>query len=122
MGQIKIINREWTRESSRFWFELDGAVTIKTTSTTTKDPEEITSKYWLLQKLNKGGIKFKRAGWALQESNKSKTRNHEDSCLNEYPDTPIELFCRFTAQIIDYHKPISFSPHSEQLRWNREPR
>jgi len=115
MGQIEIIEREWVYDDRRFWFELDGSVTVKTVPTTTKDSETITSKFWLLQKLNRG-----QNNWALQSSNSSKTNNHEDSCLNEYPDTAKELFCRFTAQIVEYQKPISFSPHKEKLDWNRK--
>lgn len=114
MGQLEIIDREWTRETT-FWFALDGPVTIETVPTETKESDRITERYWRIQKLNKG-----TDNWALQASNESKTNNHQGSCLNEYPETPEEVFCRFTSQIIDYQKPISFSPHNETLKWSRE--
>lgn len=114
MGQIEITDREWIRDS-KFWFELDGPVTIETVPTEEKGSEMVSSRYWLIGKVSRG-----EDAWALQVSNESRTNNHRGNFLNEYPDTPEEVFCRFTSQIIDYRKPISFSPHDESLQWERK--
>lgn len=116
MGQIKIIDRDWVRDTT-FWFALDGPVTIEIVPTEMEESDTISEQYWRIQKLNDG-----TDNWALQTSNTSKTNNHTGSCLNKYPDTPEEVFCRFTTQIVDYQKPVSFSPHSETLKWEREKR
>jgi len=113
MGQLKIENREWMHER-RFWFALDGEVTIETQTTETKQPDLHTSQYWEITRENTSNDK-----WILRRSNVSQTNDHRGNCLNEYPDTAEEVFCRFTAQIIEYKKPVVFSPHAQELVWER---
>lgn len=115
MGQLKIVDREWIRDNE-FWFALDGEVTIETRATTTKSPETHTSQCWQIRKTNQNGK------WYLHRSNLSQTRDHRDNALNVYPDNPKRVLCLFTAQIVEYHKPVVFSPHSEQLEYETVPK
>jgi len=113
MGKIEIEDREWLRDTE-FWFALDGPVTVESNPGEALEAESHKSKEWIIKKGNSGT-------WKLFRSNPSKTPNHTGSgCLNEWPETPEEVFCRFTTQIVEYDKPISFSPHNETLKWERE--